>query len=392
MPRFEVRLIAGGKARTLLVDASDADTARARVSGRGRILSVRRRPSWTLSRTLSHNERHILFIRLASMLDSRVGLAEALRRLASSFDGRIRRVAEQLADAVEIGDDLPTAMERQPADFPITVIALVRAGGYGIGTSEALRNAAGFESDMVRPMREFRSGLWVAIAHSLLGAVTMILTTHVLTPWLLSTDLFRDARTKVDIGWILLSSNLSTAVVVLFLGLLGGIAFLNGVVKPVAPVVVDRLFRLMPIYRHIASGLEQYVTFHKLALLIGAGVAMDKALSLIGEAAGRGVLGGELRQAARAVVMGRPWTDALRSIHPTDRASLAAADNREEVARTLQTLAQQHRDLYLLNVGLAQPMMRGVGIVFLGLSGMVLFGLTILPMMQIADQLARQAL
>lgn len=392
MPRFEVRLIAAGKARTLLVDASDADTARAQVSGRGRVLAVRRRPAWSLGRTLSHNERHILFIRLASMLDSRVGLAEGLRRLAASFDGRIRRVAERMADAVEIGDDLPTAMERQPADFPLTVIALVRAGGHGVGTSEALRNAAGFEADLLKPTREFRSGLWVAVAHALLGAVTMILTTHVLTPWLLGTDLFRDARTKVDVEWIVLSSNLSTLVVLLFLGGLASVTFLNIVGRRIAPVAVDRLFRVLPVYRHIAMGLEQYVTFHKLALLIGSGVGMDKALTLTAESAGSGALGGELRQAARAVVVGRPWTDALRSIHPTDRASLAAADSRAEVARTLQALALQQRDLYLLNVGLAQPVMRGVGIVFLGLSGMVLFGLTILPMLQMADQLARQAL
>lgn len=392
MPRFEVRLIAAGKARTLLVDAGDADQARAQVSGRGRVLAVRRRPGWHFGRTLSHHERHVLFIRMAAMLDSRIGLAEALRRLAASFDGRIRRVAERMADAVEIGDDLPTAMERQPADFPPTVVALVRAGGHGVGTSEALRNAAGFEADLLKPTREFRTGLWVSIAHALLGAGTMVLTTHVLTPWLLETELFRDARMKVDVDWILLSSNISTAVVMLFLGVLAGLGVLTTLGRRLAPVAVDRLFRILPVYRHIALGLEQYITFHKLALLVGSGVGMDKALTLAAESAGVGALGGELRLAARAVVTGKPWAGALRSVHSTDRASLAAADSRTDVARTLQALALQHRDLYLLNVGLAQPVMRGVGIVFLGLSAMVLFGLTILPVLQIADQLARQAL
>lgn len=392
MPRFEVRLIAAGKARTLLVEAGDADQARAQVSGRGRVLAVRRRPGWSFGRTLTHNERHILFIRLASMIDSRVGLAEALRRLATSFDGRIRRVAERMADAVEIGDDLPTAMERQPADFPPTVVALVRAGGQGVGTSEALRNAAGFEADLLKPTREFRGGLWASVAHALLGAGTMILTTHVLTPWLLRTELFRDARLKVDVGWILLSSNLTTAVVVAFLVALLTLGLLGTLGRRLAPVAVDRLFRALPVYRHIALGLEHYITFYKLSLLVGSGVGMDKALTLAAESAGIGALGGELRLAARAVVTGKPWAGALRSIHGTDRASLAAADSRADVARTLQALALQHRDLYLLNVGLAQPVMRGIGIVFLGMAGLVLFGLTILPILQIADQLARQAL
>jgi general secretion pathway protein F len=392
VPRFEVRLIAAGKARTLLVDASDPDAARAQVSGRGRVLAVRRRPGWSLARTLTHHERNVLFTRLAAMLDSRVGLAEALRRLAASFDGRIRRVAERMADAVEIGDDLATAMERQPADFPQTVVALVRAGGQGVSTPDALRNAAGFEADLLKPTREFRTGLAVSVAHALLGAGTMILTTHVLTPWLLQTELFRDARAKVDVSWIVLSANLSTGVVVLFLGLLAMLTGLTVFGRRLAPAAVDRLLRALPVYRYIALGLEHYITFHKLALLVGSGVGMDKALTLAADSAGGGALGGELRQAARAVVMGKSWTGALRSLHATDRASLAAADSRTEVARTLQALALQHRDLYLFNVGLAQPAMRSIGILFLGLSGMVLFGLTILPVLQIADQLARQTL
>ncbi len=392
MARFEVRLIAAGKARSLTVDAADADAARAMVSGRGRILAVRRRPAWRLGRGLGHNERHILFIRLAAMLDSKVGLAEALRRIAAAFDGRIRRVAERMADAVETGDDLPGAMERLPGDFPATVVALVRAGGHGAGTSDALRNAAGFESDLLAPSRDFRIGLWVSAGHALLGAVTMIVTAHGLSPWMMGTDLFRDARHQVDVGWVQAASDVTTALVLLFLlamGLIGAVATLG---RRLAPAAADRLLLALPAYRHVALGLTHYVTFHKLALLVGSGVGMDKALALAADTADRGVLAEELRGAARAVVQGRSWAEVLRSVHPTDRASLAAAESRAEVARTLHALALQHRDLYLLNVRMAQPVLRGIAVAFLGMAGLVLFGLTILPILQLSEQLARQSL
>lgn len=391
MARFEVRLIAAGKARSLTVDAADADAARAALSGRGRILSVRRRSSFTLARTLDHNERHILFIRLAAMLESKVGLAEALRRIASSFEGRIRRVAEQMADAVEIGDDLPGAMERLPGDFPATVVALVRAGGYGAGTPDALRNAATFETDMLSSARDFRIGLWISVGHALLGAVTMILTAHVLNPWLMQTDLIRNARTEVDVAWVELASNVTTGLVLAFLLLVAVLGTVGTLGRRLAPAVADRILFALPVYRHIALGLSHYITFHKLSLLISSGVGMDKALNLAADSADQGMLAEELRRAARAVVLGKGWAEALRSVHATDRASLAAAESRAEVARTLHALALQHRDLYLLNVRMAQPVLRGTAVVFLGVSGLVLFGLTILPILQISEQLAKQS-
>ncbi|WP_448206627.1 type II secretion system F family protein [Azospirillum sp. sgz302134] len=391
MARFEVRLIAAGKARSLTVDAPDAEAARAMLSGRGRILDVRRRRSWNLGRALDHNERHILFIRLAAMLESRVGLAEALRRMATSFEGRIRSVAQRLADAVEVGDDLPGAMERLPNDFPRTVVALVRAGGYGTGTPDALRNAARFETEMLSSSRDFQISLWVSVGHAVLGAVTMIATAHVLSPWMMKTELFRNSQVQVDVGWVELASDITTALVLAFLFGLLLLSALGVVGRRLAPVAVDRLMLALPVCRHLALGLSHYITLYKLSLLIGSGVGMDKALTLAADSANGGQLAEELRRAARAVAQGRSWTGPLRSIHATDRASLAGAESRAEMARTLHALALQHRDLYLLNVRLSQPVLRGIGIVFLGVAGVVLFGLTILPILQLADQLAKKA-
>lgn len=389
MARFEVKLIAAGQARTMEIEAPDADAARAALSARGRILRVRRRGIGSL-RSLGRNERHILFIRLAAMLESRVGLVDGLRRIGGSFRGHIRTTAERLADAVETGDDLAAAMARLPRDFPASVVALVRAGGFGEGTPAALRSAAAFESAMVKARQGFRSGLWVAVLYALLGTAIMIGTAHWLTPMLMETEIFRSARAAVDIGWVELASDLSSALALLFLGALATLGGLATLGRRIAPRGVERLMMRIPFYRDIALGVQNHVTMHELALLIGGGVGLDRALTITAEATAPGALRDDLRAASRAVVAGRPWADALRTVHPTDRAALAAAENRTEVARTLHALAQQHRDLYLHAVAVAEPILRGTSIMFLGIAGAVLFGLTILPVLQLSDHLTRQ--
>lgn len=391
MPRFEVKLISGGRARTLEVDAPDVGAARALLSPRGRIVGVRRRAIPTLTPALARNERHILFIRLAAMLESKVGLADALRRIAGSFRGQIKRTAERLADSIETGDDLASAMARLPRDFPTMVIAMIRAGGFGQGTSAALRSAAAFETEMISAYQNLRSGLWVAILYALLGTGLMIGTAHFLTPMLLETEIFRSAREAVDIGWVEVVSDVTTLLALLFLGTLAFLGALRTVGRWFAPRAVERFMLLMPIYRDIALGVQTHIIFYELALLIRGGVGLDRALRLTAEAAPPGALREDLIAASRAVVSGQPWAEALQTVHATDRASLSAAENRAEVVRTLHALSQQHRDLYLHAASIAEPLLRGISIVFLGVAGAVLFGLTILPVLQLSEQISKQA-
>lgn len=393
MAWFEVRLVAGGRARSIEVEAADERRARDAISGRGRVLSVRRRRrvgGW--GRPLDRNERHILFIRLAAMLDSRVGLAEALRRIAATFRGRIRRTAERMADAVELGDDLADAMLRQPRSFPPVLVALVRAGGFGDGTPAALRTAAAFERQIAGARQGFRSGLALAVLYVVTSGVVMVGTSFFLTPLLLDTEVFRRAGEEVNVDWVYLLSNLTTglvAVVLVMLALLGGLATIG---RRAAPERVDRLVMQIPLYRDIALGIQHHVIFRELALLVAGGVPIDRALRLTADGAPAGALSADLEEATRAVATGLPWTDAMRALPGTDRASIAAAENRVELAQSLTALAEQYRDLYLHAVTVAEPVLRGLSVVVVGVAGIVMFGLTIVPILQLAEHIARQPL
>lgn len=387
MPRYLVRLIVAGSPRDLEVDAADADAARGQVAARGRVLSVRRRRRLSLpAGALTREERHIVFTRLASALDSRVGTVEALRRLGAVFTGRIRRAALGLAEAVESGDDLATAMGRRPRDFPPEVVALVRAGGFGRGTPAALREAAAWELETAGLAEGLRATLFLTAVQCVFAIAIMVVSAHLIAPMLFETEMFRQIGDPARIDWVLALSDAGCVAV----GLLLAAGLVLGASRSTRKT--ERWARGLPIFRELAFGVRDHAAFHELSLLVAGGVPLERALTLAANGASRSALGDDLRAAAAAVAAGGDWAAALRVLPLVDRAALAAVDNREELARATAQLAQQNRDLFLHAVRVVRPALTTLATSILAVSGGILFGTAILPILQIADQVARSGL
>src|SRR3546814_8515705 len=62
----------------------------------------------------------LFMIRMSSMVGSKVGTAEALRLIVTTFGGNVRRAAQGMLDRVEAGMDLPAAMEHDRKNFPMS--------------------------------------------------------------------------------------------------------------------------------------------------------------------------------------------------------------------------------------------------------------------------------
>ncbi len=391
MARFEARILAGGSIRVLNVPAANAEAARAAVAHRGRVISVRRQrgggwfPVW-----LGRSERYILMIRLAAMIESKVGVAEALRRLGETFKGRVLRVTGELVDAIEIGDDLPTAFERLPKAFPAAVVALVRAGCYAGNTTKALRDAAAFEQEIAEIEHGFSLALITAVFNFFLAAVVMIGTSVYLGPMIRNTDLIKSAGASVDTDAVMMLSNVSTLAVMVLSTLLVVMIGVATFGRQIAPVSCDVLIAKVPYYRGVAQGRNIYITLYKLSLLIRSGVGAHAALALVAGSSPPGAMRRDLTNAGAEVKAGRPWPEALKLLPAVDRASLIAAEDRVESARTLNVLALQYKDLYIHNLNLVIPTLKSVSVVFLGIAGFVLFGLTVLPMFQVTTFISKQ--
>ena len=390
MARFEARVLAGGRVRVLQVPAASAAEARAAVSHHGRVISVRRTGWGLFELGLSRSERYILMIRLAAMVESKVGIAEALRQLGDTFRGRVRRVTERLVDAIEIGDDLPTAFERVPQAFPAAVVALVRAGCTAGSTPKALRDAAAFEQEIAEIEQQSSLALVTSIFNFFLAAAVMIGTSEYLEPMFRGTELFRSAGSAVDTQGMMLLAHVATIVVVVLALLLVGMVAVATIGRQIAPVACDRLISWFPFYRRIAQGRDTYIVLYKMSLLVRSGVAIDAVLSLTAESAPPGAMRRDLAAARVLVKAGRPWSEALRLLPAVDRASLMAAENRDEIARTLNAMALQYKDLYIHGLGVLVPVLKSVSVVFLGIAAVVLFGLTVIPMFQVTNFISTQ--
>lgn len=391
MARFEARILAGGRIRVLHVPAPDTAAARAAVAHHGRVISIRREAGGGFfGLTLGRSERYILMIRLAAMIESKIGVAEALRRLGDTFRGRMRRVAGELADAIEIGDDLPAAFERLPQAFPAPLVALVRAGCAAGSTPGALRDAAAFEQEVAEIERHSSMAFVFTLFNFFLAAAIMIVTSWYLGPMVRGTDLLRSAGSAVDTEAVTLVADIATLTVIVLSLLLTAMIALATIGRRAWPVTSDRIISWIPLYRSVAQGRDTYIVLYKMSLLIRSGVAIDRTLALIAESGVPGAMRRDLTAARAWVKAGRPWPEALRLLPAVDRASLAAAEDRVEIARTLNALALQYKDLYIHNLNLITPVLKSVSVVFLGIAAAVLFGLTVLPMFQVTNFLSRQ--
>jgi general secretion pathway protein F len=117
-------------------------------------------------------------------------------------------------------------------------------------------------------------------------------------------------------------------------------------------------------------------------------VRIEESINLTWESCPRGALRTDLWRALTAVRNGRSWGQSMQTLHPTDRAALSSSTDREDVARTLDVLATQYRDIYVQRISSFAPALQIVAALFMSLASAVLFGLTILPMLQLSAGIA----
>jgi general secretion pathway protein F len=197
-------------------------------------------------------------------------------------------------------------------------------------------------------------------------------------------------NSAVNVQWVATSGNVVTVLLIFLLSFLGVLAFMATLGRRIAPDFFDALIVKFPYYRELVLAQNNYVTLFKLGLLIKSGVRIEESLSLTSQSCPHGALRSDLLRAVAAVRSGRAWGAAMATLHATDRAALSASTNREDVARTLDVLAVQYRDIYVHRVATFSPALQMLAALFLSLAAAVLFGLTILPMLQLSASIAAQ--
>lgn len=384
MANYLVRVLRAGQIQETIIEAENPQAAQ-RLAQRHdtRVLSIKlRKASVFAGKGLSLEARQIFITRLASMLTSRLGASEALGVIESSFSGSIRDAARLVREGLVRGD-MAQAMELAgPKFFPDAVVAIVRTGARGGDLPFALKEAARFERELASVRKSSRKGLFSALAGFISGVVTLLASTLWVAPEILGSSFVTSAN-ATDIAWVMTMASVSTwaagaaGVVLLAIMLLSA-------TRPIAPSFIDRVVLRIPYYRDMVLAKSNYLVFFGLGVLLKAGLRVEDALSLSQKNAPRGELKNDLARALHALVRGgaKPWPYAMKMLHPTDRAALAVAQDREQVAATIEGLANQYQELYRARLATFIPAMQMLAAVFLSVAGFVLFAVSIIPLLQ----------
>lgn len=375
-----------GKIETLNLQADDIAAARSLARRKGTLINIKKGTGFKFFEIpLLAEERQMLLQRLASMLASKLGTSEALDVIRSSFGGTIKKMADQMLRHMEAGSDIVEAMEKigEP-HFPRTTIALIKAGAKGGDTWKALRDAAEFEVEMERVRKGSGNGLWGGIGGFIAAALVTFGAKFYVAPKVLESDFFKMSADKVDLTFINLMSNIVGYSMAVFFSIFIFLFLLGSIGRRIIPTQADALILKIPFYKDLVLSRGNYIVLYGLAVMINSGVSMEHSLSLAAENTRKGSLKDDLERAIDAIKKGRPWAQQMHTFHATDRAALSVSADKEQIANTLHALAYQYREDYARVIGSFGPSMQLIAALYLVLAAGILFGYTMLPMLQVA--------
>ena len=383
MARFEVRIMTKMGTKSILVDGPDTEYAKRIASRQGRVASVTRKVNFDILPGMSPAERYIFLMRMSSMVTAKVSTSEALRLMKASFGGNIRKASQAMLNQVENGLDIPSAMESDPKNFPITTTALMRAGVAAGDTGKAMRDVGEFEHKLANASKGSLKEVYSAIGSFFIAGALMLATTQYFGPMVMDNPMFKHAK-GVDVEWARTAGNISTIAMLTLMGVVGFFGWLGTVGRRIFPDIADGIILRIPFYKDLILAKNNHVTLYKLGLLVNSGVRIEEALSITETAAPRGALRTDLRRALNAMRSGKPWAAAMKTLHSTDKAALGTSSDRNDVSRTLQMLANNYADLYIARIQIFAPTLSLIAAIFMTLAGGLLFAQTILPMLQLA--------
>lgn len=388
MKSFLVTYLDGrGRRSETLVSADTIDDARLESQGFGQILQIKPLRKSQSKGKMSLSDRLVFMQRLASMLASRVGASEALDVIHSSFTGPVKEAARIMKDQLENhGASFSEAMTvAGPRYFPAATVAIVHTGSQGGDLAYALREAARFEKEIADLKKESGKGLLSALGSFVIGIVVILASTLYVAPLMLNsgfTEKSGDGASSMD--WMMSMSSWLTYAASLAGFLIVSLFIVNVALKPIAPVFVDQLILRIPYYRDMVLARSNYMVFFGLAILLKAGLRIEQAFSLTIETAPKGELRKDLERARDSIMNdgSAEWPYAMKMLHPTDRAALATAQDREQIAGTIEDLALQYRTLYRARLEAIVPILQVFSATFLSLAGFLLFAISTIPLLE----------
>jgi len=221
---------------------------------------------------------------LAILLNSGLALYPALRTLLSqSEQTALHPVIASLAEEIQNGCDLCTALSKYPRVFSQFYISLVKIGQASGALADNLSRLSQFLQDEV----DFRSNIISVAAYPLLILTVGIITVFVLLRWIIPNliDIFEEIGQALPLPTLLLvnfSQLLSEYWLhLLFLGLLFAYAARMAVCRPQIKMKLHTFIISLPYLGALVKKVELSRFARALSLLLSNATPLDAALNVV---------------------------------------------------------------------------------------------------------------
>jgi len=281
--------------------------------------------AWPL-RPVSDARLAVLYQQLGGLLESGIGVIQALRLLARRSGGRLRDALAATRFAVESGATLGEAMAADPVVFPDSVRAFVVAG-------EKSSSLPIVFAELARSI-ELRLDMRRRIIRACVYPFSLFTVSFFILP--LST------LVTEGVGPYLRASVLPYAAIVG--GVLALVVLLPwGLRATVPPLVLSRIARRVPLVGGLRAARIQSTFASHLGLALRSGLEAFLSLELAARATGDADLVTRIAEASRRLREGATLEDALTATGAFDDAFLLAVAGGEASGRLDASLDQQAR-------------------------------------------------
>lgn len=261
----------------------------------------------------------VLFSRqLATLINAKVPIVEALKILQTQVSSsKLKAVIGEIAQHVESGDSLSSAVARYPKIFTNLYVNLVRSGELSGTMDESL----GYLADQLEKDYDLRSKVvgaltypaFIVVALVIVGFLMFIFVLPPLISVLETSAVDLPFTTKILIGTTNFLQNFWWLIILLAVG--GGIGFQFYRKTPSGQYVIDNVKIRVPIFGKLFQKIYMARFARNLATLISGGIPIVKALESVADIVGSVVYKEIIMEAAGQVRNGKSIASALTT-HP----------------------------------------------------------------------------
>jgi type IV pilus assembly protein PilC len=251
---------------------------------------------------------------LATMISSGLALLRALHILAAQTENKkLKSILAQVANDVEIGGSFSESLAKHPRDFPPLMISMVRAGETGGFLEGALDSMAhNFEKD-AKLRATIKSAMTYPVMVLLLSLVAVIIMLTFIVP--IFKTMFEGLGSSLPAPTQLLvnlSNNMFWVIpTLLVLVIAGSVWWRRNKNTDAVRRIIDPLKLKAPVFGKLVQKIAIARFTRNFANMIGAGVPILQALSIIGSTSGNYVIESATQRIADSVRNGQSLSKPL---------------------------------------------------------------------------------